>query len=164
MLVVSDTSPILNLAIIGRLDLLRTQFVEVLIPPTVLAELKPDTEFPGANIVRQALQDQWLRPVGIKDDRLIQALRLELDQGEAEAIALSLELKAEYVLMDEREGREIAKAMGLAPIGILGVLLRAKRESSLDSVEQAMVALRQEAGFFIAEDLFSAVLVEAGER
>jgi predicted nucleic acid-binding protein len=47
MPVVSNTSPILNLAIIGRLDLLRQQFSEVLIPPMVLQELKVDTELPG---------------------------------------------------------------------------------------------------------------------
>ncbi|MBI3242169.1 MAG: DUF3368 domain-containing protein [Chloroflexi bacterium] len=164
MLVVSDTSPILNLAIIGQLDLLRTQFSEVLIPPAVLAELKPETESPGADVIRRALQAQWIRTTSVRDDRLIQALRLELDEGEAEAIALALELKADYVLIDEHEGREIAKAMLLTPIGILGVLLRAKRDGALDAVEPVLRALRQEAGFYIAEDLFTVVLAEAGER
>ena len=164
MPVVSNTSPVLNLAIINQLDFLRQQFAEVLIPPTVLAELKTDTEFPGADIVRQALQANWLRVVEVRDARVSQALALELDGGEAAAIALALEMGVEAVLMDERDGRAKAKAFGLQPVGVLGVLLRAKRDGQLDSVERAMQALRRDAGFFIDDDLFTAVLTEAGER
>ena len=122
MPVVSNTSPILNFAIIGRLDLLRDQFGQVLIPSA------------------------------------------ELDQGEAAAIALALELGISKILMDERDGRARAKALGPQPVGILGVLLRAKRDGRLDSVKDAMQTLRREAGFFIADDLFAAILTEAGER
>lgn len=164
MRVVSNTSPILNLAIINQLDLLRQQFTEVLIPSTVLAELKPEAEFPGSELIRQALQTEWLRVVELKDTHLRQALILELDQGEAAAIALALELGVERILMDERDGRTKAKALGLRPVGVLGVLLRAKRDGYLDSVESTMQVLRRAAGFFIADDLFEAVLIEAGER
>jgi predicted nucleic acid-binding protein len=89
---------------------------------------------------------------------------LELDDGEAAAIALALELDIRQILMDERDGRTKAKALGLQPVGVLGILLRAKRDGDLSSIEPAAHALRQEAGFFIAEDLLDAILVEAGER
>ena len=65
--------------------------------------------------------------------------------------------------MDEREGRAAAKALGLQPVGVLGVLLRAKREGHLASVHAATQRLMHEAGFFIAADLLDAVLAEAGE-
>jgi predicted nucleic acid-binding protein len=164
MPIVSNTSPILNLSIIDELDLLRRQFTEVLIPPAVQMELKVETQLPGAVAIRQAMEAQWLRVVDLKNSHLAHALALELDQGEAAAITLALELGTEHILMDEDDGRARAKAMGVQPIGILGVLLRAKREGHLTSVESALGDLRREAGFFIADDLFEAVLVEAGER
>jgi uncharacterized protein len=164
MPIVSNTSPILNLAIINQLDLLHQQFAEVIIPPTVLLELKPETNYPGANFIQSALAAQWLKVVELTNPHLAQALMLELDQGEATAIALALELEHKQVLMDEREGRAKAKVLGLQPVGILGVLLRAKFASQITSVETVMQSLQREAGFFIADELFEAVLVEAGER
>jgi predicted nucleic acid-binding protein len=164
MPVVSNTSPLLNLAIIGQLDLLPQQFAEVLIPPAVLTELKLQVDFPGSASVHRALETQWLRVVELTDVHLSQALMLELDEGEAAAIALALELDIRQILMDERDGRTKAKALGLQPVGVLGILLRAKRDGALNSVERVAHALRQEAGFFIAEELLEAILVEAGER
>ncbi len=164
MPIVSNTSPILNLAIIGHLELLRQQFTEVLIPSAVRAELKPETTFPGATAVQQALQAQWLRVTELRDVHLTRALALDLDEGEAAAIALALELGTRRILIDEHEGRIKAKALGLQPIGLLGVLLRAKRDGTLNSVKSAMQMLRQQAGFFVADDLFHQVLREAGEQ
>jgi predicted nucleic acid-binding protein len=160
---VSNTSPILNLAIIDHLDLLRAQFAQVIIPPHVLDELKLETDFPGTESIRQALQSGWLRVVELKDVYVSRALALELDRGEAAAIALALELGGSPILMDEHEGRTKAKALGLQPVGVLGVLLRAKRDGSLDSVYSAAQALRHRAGFFIADTLLAQVLVDAGE-
>ena len=163
MPVVSNTSPILNLAIVKQLDLLRQQFAEVLIPPAVSEELQPDSEAPGVEAVRQALADQWLQVHELKDARLAQALMLELDRGEAAAIALALELSADPILLDERDGRAKAKALGLQPVGVLGVLLRAKREGKVESVKNIMQAMQRDAGFFISDDLFAAILAEANE-
>jgi predicted nucleic acid-binding protein len=164
MAVVSNTSPILNLAIIGRLNFLRHQFQEVLIPPAVLSELKPNSAFPGAPDVRQALEAGWINVSKLQDDRLSRVLALELDLGEAEAIAFALELGVAQILLDERDGRARAKALKLQPIGVIGVLLRAKRDGNLDSVESAMQALRRDAGFFISDDLLAIALRDAGER
>lgn len=164
MPVVSNTSPILNLAIIGQLDLLRQQFGEVVIPPMVLQELRIDTELPGVEPIRLALQNRWLRVVELSNTDITRALRRDLDNGEAEAIALALQLKLTAVLIDEHDGRAAAKAMGLIPVGVLGVLLRAKRAGALNSVVTAMRALQDQAGFFINPDLFTTLAREAGER
>jgi uncharacterized protein len=163
MPVVSNTSPILNLAIIGQLELLHQQFDEVLIPPAVLSELKLDSELPGVELIRLALQHNWLRSIELSSVVVARALKRDLDDGEAEAIALALQLGLTTVLIDEHDGRAVAKAMGLTPIGVLGVLLRAKRTSNLDSVAAAMRAMQDQAGFFIADDLFASILREAGE-
>ena len=161
---VGNTSPILNLAIIGQLDLLRQQFGEVVIPPMVLQELRIDTELPGVESIRLALQNRWLRVVELSNTDITRALRRDLDNGEAEAIALALQLKLTTILIDEHDGRAAAKAMGLIPVGVLGVLLRAKRAGTLNSVVTAMHALQDQAGFFINPDLFATLAREAGER
>ncbi len=164
MPVVSNTSPILNLAIVGRLSLLHEQFGEVWIPPSVLDELRVEEELPGSQAVREALEAGWLRVEEVEDQVLVQVLERELDRGEAESIALAVQVKAEWTLLDEREGRRVAKSLGLKVVGVLGILLRARREGRLPSLRRAMEELQQEAGFRIAADLFVDVLQESGEE
>lgn len=161
---VSDTSPLIGLASIGHLELLRQQFRAVFIPQAVLAELKTESLFRGIKAIRQALSEGWLDVRPVQNIALVRALSLELHLGEAEALALASDLEVEMLVMDERDGRARARAMGLNTVGILGVLLRAKRQGSIDSLKTTMQALRHEAGFFIAEELYQTILNEAGEK
>ena len=94
----------------------------------------------------------------------MQVLERDLDRGEAEAIALALKVKAEWVLLDEREARKIAKDLGLKLTGILGILLRAWREGDLPSLQGEMEALRERAGFRIGPELFAELVKQSGER
>src|SRR5688572_17539859 len=102
---VSNTSPLLNLAIIKVQDLLHHQFGAIVIPPAVLQEPRADTTYPGAEAIRGMLAAGWLSVAKLEDDRLAQALMLQLDEGEASAIALAIELNMKQILLDEREGR-----------------------------------------------------------
>lgn len=163
MLVVSNTSPVMNLAVLGLLDLLRQQFGEVIVPEAVIEELRLDTDFPGTENIRRAISEGWLRKGKVENQQVVLALRRELDNGEAEAIALALQLKANLILMDERDGRSLAKSMGLTPIGVLGVLIRAKQDGSVSSVREILSRLRNEAGFYITDDLMQNILLEIGE-
>jgi predicted nucleic acid-binding protein len=163
MLVVSNTSPVLNLAIIGQLALLRAQFGQIWIPPPVLKELRSEEDLPGSSAVREAREAGWLRVEEVKDRLLVQVLRRDLDEGEAETIALALQVKAEWTLLDQREGRRIAKSLGLKVTGVLGILLRARREGKLPSLQMAMEQLREKAGFRIGAELFADLLRESGE-
>ena len=160
---VSDTSPILGLSAIGLLSLLKSQFETIFIPHAVLEELKVETNFRGTTSIQQALKDGWLKPCEIQNKPLAQALSLELDKGESEAIALAVDLKIQMLVMDESMGRERARAMGLQTIGVLGVLLNAKKHKQIKSIKKAMESLRQEVGFFISDDLFEQVVKAAGE-
>jgi predicted nucleic acid-binding protein len=163
MPVVSDTSPLLGLSAIGYLELLKDQFGEVFIPPSVLAELKVETDFRGTNAIQQALSQGWLIPKEIQNEPLVKSLLLDLHKGEAEALTLAMDLGLDMIVMDERIGRERAKALGLKTVGILGVLLSAKKHGKIDSVGDAMKALRKEIGFFISENLYQEILRQADE-
>jgi len=160
---VSDTSPILGLAAIGKLELLQQQFGAVLIPPAVLAELKVETNFRGTTAIRAALEAGWLELCEVQNRRLVQTLAIELDPGEAEAIALAIELEYPVLVMDEHDGRAKARALGLKPVGILGILLLAKKNGQIKSIKTTMQALRREIGFFISDDLYRQILKQAGE-
>jgi len=118
MPVVSNTSPILNLAIIGEISLLRDQFGEVLIPGAVLEELRVEENLPGSQGVRDAIKAGWLRIEKVTQDPLVRAMQRDLDRGEAEAIALAMQVNAGLVLMDERDGRKAAKSMKLKVVGV----------------------------------------------
>ncbi len=163
MPIVSNTSPVLNLAIVGQLPLLRQQFGEIWIPPTVLDELRVEEDMPGSQSAREAMEEGWLRVEEVRSRPLVQALHRDLDKGEAEAIALALQVGAEWTLLDEREGRRTAKSLGLKVTGILGILLRAWREGELPSLRRAMEDLREKAGFHIGAELFAELLRESGE-
>jgi len=153
---VSNTSPIFNLARIQRLDLLREQFGTVWIPEAVNAELRSVPDRDTGRAIEDAREAGWLENRPASNATLITLLTAELHRGEAEAIALALELNVERVLIDERDGRILARDLGLPVTGVLGILLRAKNKPEID-------ALRAKAGFFITASLEAGILAEAGE-
>jgi len=114
---VSNTSPILNPAVIRQLDLLPQEFGEVFIPGEVLGELKLDKQLPGTPAIQSVLEAGWLQVRTIHNPVLKRALESELDRGgEAATITLALKLGIETILLDERDGRAKAKHLGLRPV------------------------------------------------
>ena len=161
MIVVSDTSPVLNLARIGRLELLPLLYHQVLIPSTVYEELTTSTKDLPPAIDLASLP--WLIVATAKDQKRVQELREDLDPGEAEAIVLAIERHADLLLVDERRGRRTATAAGLRVTGLLGVVARAKRAGLIDLVKPVLDELIQVARFWIGPDLYAEVLAELGE-
>jgi len=165
MKVVSDASPIANLAAIGRLDLLRQQFASLLIPEAVAAELRAFSNAVASDAIRTGIADGWItvQAVAATARPLVDLLSRELDPGEAEAIALATDSHADLVLIDEADGRDVATRLGLAVRGVLGVLLTAKRDGSLPSLAREISRLRSDAHFFIAAPLEARLLAAARE-
>lgn len=117
MVVVADTSPINYLILIGQIDLLKQLYARILIPPSVLAELKhPVAPKPVREWADNA--PNWVEVLSPKTSLIL----AQLDLGESEAIALATELRAEVVLIDEQAGRQEALRRGLKVAGTLSVL------------------------------------------
>ena len=160
--VVSNSSPLMNLAIIGRLDLLRELFTHVTVPQEVFRELTVEgAGKPGANTIARA---EWIHVASLVNRDLCHALNRELDLGESAAIALAVEQRADLVLPDENDARNVAEFHGLRRTGVLGILMRAKSRRLLSEVRPLMERLRDEAHFWIKPELYDRVLAEVSER
>ncbi len=160
MIVVSDTSPLRALSAIGRLDLIPALFGEAFLPPAVMQELLvpvPDLPlFVAEDIPFLVMR----RPL---DVQRVSELHLRLNSGEAEAISLALELRADAILIDERLGRREAEKLGLRAIGVLGILADAKQRGLIESLSPQIEQLRSRIGFRISEELLNRVLRDVGE-
>jgi predicted nucleic acid-binding protein len=158
--VVSDTSPIRALHHLERLDLLKSLFQKVYIPPGVAAEL----ESPKAAL--PPLKGAYLKFVEVRaplDQEQVDEFLRTLDQGESEALALAMEIGAAAILVDERAARQEAKRVGLIPVGLLGILIRAKEKGLVERIEPYMNRLQNEINFFISDDVRREALSQAGE-
>ena len=161
MIVVSNTSPLTNLAAIGRFDLLRRLYSTLHIAEGVWAELNANGRaWPGSREVQAA---DWILHHTVEPQTQLTELRTQLDRGEAESIMLALKLQADLILLDENEGRQAARKLGLRPIGVLGLLLLAKSRGLIGTISLELDALRQRANFYLSDALYRQVLLRAGE-
>lgn len=161
MIVVSNTSPLTNLAAIGQFDLLEALFGEVYIPAAVMSELSfGGGKWPGLAEVENAI---WVHVEQVGNRVVTDALRLDLDFGEAETIALALEKQADLVLLDEEAARYAARYLNLKVMGAVGVLVQAKKLNLIAELRCYLNALRQQAGFYLSEPVYHHALDLAGE-
>ncbi len=87
-----------------------------------------------------------------------------LDRGEAEAIVLACEIAADAILIDEADGRKIARQQfGLQVTGTLGILLAAKERGLISAIRPLVDQLRDSLGFFVSESLYQEILRLASE-
>lgn len=161
MIVISDTSSISNLAAIGQLLLLKCLYSVVIIPDAVYKELAL-SPFLSSNKTLDSYN--WVQVRSVGDRTLVDDLLTELDTGEAEAIALATEMKAELLLLDEADARRVAKREGLKRTGVLGVLTEAKAQGLITEIRPLILALRDQADFWLSKSLCNEVLRSVGEN
>lgn len=150
---VSNASPLIVFHQIGRLDLVRAVLGEVLIPPTVASEIAPSLGDPPP----------WMRVKVLPSVRDPFPWESTLDPGEAEAIALALEVTAGQILLDDRPARRTAEQLGLVVVGSLGLLLEAHRQELVSDVRAELDAMIG-AGFYVGQALYADVLALAREH
>ena len=156
--VVSDTSPLQYLHQVGCLSLLPSLFGRVLIPPAVDHEIQVGIE--RGNDLPVLGLSPW---VVVEPPREIPAFSVELqsDPGEREALALALEHGCR-VLMDDRDGRRAADALGIAYTGTLGVLISAKRSGLVEAIAPILDRLLAR-GYRLSDQVRRGALELAGE-
>ena len=119
MIVVADTSPLRYLILIEHVHVLPALFGGVLVPPAVLTELTNERT-PQEVRAWLANRPEWLRVQAPRET--LPQLRGQIDDGEREAIALAVEVGADALLIDDRDGRRHAQALNCPVTGTLGVL------------------------------------------
>jgi predicted nucleic acid-binding protein len=155
LIVVADTSPVLHLGRIGRLDLIPAVVGRVVVPRTVWGELV----HPGTNddVLRAIQSAPWIE---LAEDPQLEDLKL--DPGETAAILLAEALPADALLIDERRGRAVARSRGIAVIGTLGIVAGARRSGVIESAAPIIAELRAD-GSWLADSLVEALLRELDE-
>ncbi len=144
MTVISDTTPIISLIKINKLDLLEKLFGEILIPEAVYRELTTNIFFENeAEIVKKA---DFLKVTAVKNQQSLAILQTVsgLDDSESEAIVIAGELNSDVLIIDERKGRKIAQKLGIPITGTVGILIQAFNEKMLskDDVKASFELLK----------------------
>ena len=155
MIVVADSSPLIALSRVGRLDLLHTLFGHLVLPDAVWAEVAESG--PPLAGAAELLAATWIEHRAVKDTALVNLLRQDLGAGESEAIVLARELQADVLLMDERLGRTAAKRLGLTVTGLVGILIEARQRGILADATALAEELKSSAGFWISDDLMKLI-------
>jgi predicted nucleic acid-binding protein len=164
-MVICDSSSLIHLSAIGRLGLLKDFYGTLAIPHAVWQEVvQQGLGRPGVQEVEMALREGWIEVRAVSNEPLLRSLKQDLDDGEAEVIALAVEHKAELVLLDETEARRIAAVFDLKKTGAVGILIRARLEGKIESLQTELDRLRTEGGFWIEERLYRAALRNVGEE
>lgn len=156
--IVVDAGPLISLARIGRLGLLPALFDEIIVPAAVHREVTSDESLPGATALAEA---DWLRLVEVANRKTVESLFSWLDPGEAEVLALALELGATAAI-DERRGRRLACELGISQTGTVGILLTAKRRGLISAVRPLLDQLTA-SGIRLSSRLYEEACRLAGE-
>jgi uncharacterized protein len=152
VVVISNSSPLIALTQIGRLNVLGQLYAEIIVPPAVAREVEPTVrKLPNWISVKQLL----LPP----NPDLASG---SIGPGEHEVISLGLELEAGRLILDERPARRLAASLGLPVIGTIGLLLAAKGLGFLPKIKPELDRLVT-ARFFMDEELYKRVLLQAEE-
>lgn len=164
MIVVSDTTPIISLLKIEKLDLLKDLFNEVEIPSAVFSELTSNLNF--SDEIETVKKSSFIKISQVKDKNAVDIFQRTtgLDLGESEAIVLSKELNAELILMDEVRGRTVAKQMDLKLMGTVGIIFMAYKKKLISSNDVKNYAkILKESKRFISDNLLEFLINETAK-
>lgn len=145
---VVDSTCLIALERIDRLDVLPPLFPDIVVPPAVVEEF-------GSS-------PAWMTIRKVSNHLSLAALRTQLHRGEAEAIALAAEIEADRIVLDDKKARRVARELGLHPIGTVGVILRAKRKGVVPHCRPLLDDLMRE-GFYLSDPLYEEALRLAEE-
>jgi predicted nucleic acid-binding protein len=161
--VICNSSPIINLSKIKRLNLLEKLYQRVTIPNAVFEELViKGRDKENLDDIKLLIENNVIMVEKASNTGLIKALKKDLDDGEAEVIALAVETQAHLVVLDEKDARDAAEIYDLNKIGFLGILIKAREKGLIESVRYFLdMAIEQ--GFWIDHDLYRQIIEDLNE-
>lgn len=161
---VCDSSPIIGLSKIGKLDLLWTLFDEVMISEAVFEEIVHGNvvQFTSAIELEKAVLEQKISVFTVENQSMVEQLQGRLHRGEVEVIIGAKELGIRTVVIDDRSARNFAEALLFTTIGVIGILLLARRTKKITEIRPYLDDLMQ-GGYRISKKLYDGTLERAGE-
>ena len=157
--VIVNSTPLIVLCGIGRLDILRQMYGQISIPSAVYREV---TAKDDSACVQIRSAGEWLHVEQIKDHSEKKMYKAKLHDGEVEVMILAQEQKADLVILDDNAAKKTAKYLGLTVTGTLGVLVKAKHQGLIEEV-RPLLSEMQKNGFYVSSTVESLVLEQAGE-
>ena len=157
--VVSNTTPIISLLKIDKLQILKDLYDEIFISQEVFNEIEAGK---NKEYYTDLSKIEWIRVKNIKDKKSLLYF-LDLDKGEAETIILANELEADLTILDEALGRYHAKHAKLKVTGTLGILLKAKKSGLLTELKPLLYQLKEK-GIWLNNNLIEKIMVLANEK
>ncbi len=158
MIIVADTSPIISLSVIGKLDLLKDIFEEFIIPEEVYRELTKNDK-PYSEMLKSFLKTNVR---SINNHIAVEMLNFEIDKGESEAIILAIENNIKTILIDDYKARQVAMYKNLNVIGTIGLLLKAKMSGLIKEIKPLLDNLIAH-NIRISNELYLTALSKADE-
>ena len=142
--IISDTSCLILLSKIGELNILHTMFGNVAITKTIADEFGDDLP-------------EFFNVIDNSNDKLLKVLELDLDKGEASAIALALDSDTPLLIIDDMKGRKMCAKLHLKLTGTMGILLKAVQLGIIQNPDE-LVAKIQSSNFRISDDILNLFL------
>lgn len=152
MKVISNSSPLIALSEIEKLNLLNELFEEVIVPDAVEKEVYGEKPSP-----------KWIKVSSVTQRLASHILESGLGPGESEAICLSMEIDADILILDDLNARRVAEKLEINITGTLGILLLAKEKNLIKSIKPLMEELVK-GDFRISDELYEDMLDLAGEK
>jgi len=157
--VVSNTTPIISLLKLNRIEILQNLYTQIYIPFAVYKEIENGK---SKGFYKDLSEIEWINIVEIKDKQAVKYF-LDIDAGEAEAIVLATELNANLILLDEKLGRFHAKHAELKVTGTIGVLIKAKKTGLIKELKPLLDELIEK-DVWISDSLKDEVIRRVGEK
>jgi len=150
MKIVSNSTPLIALSRINELDLLRAIFGTIIVPSAVYNEVV--LEGAGRPGVKEVANAPWIIKRDVQNLLAVSLLQMDLDRGEAEAVVLAKEIEADYLLLDEKKARRVARNSKIRIIGTVGVLGLAAKKGIISNLDDTFNKL-EENGFRFTEEV-----------
>ncbi len=157
--IVSNTTPLISLLKLARLDILKDLYGEISIPTAVYNEIEAGKH---KSYYKDLSKVSWIKIIQIKDEQAVKYF-LDLDSGEAEAIVLATEINADLIILDEKLGRFHAKHADLTITGTIGVLIKAKKQGLIKELKPLLNELTNK-DVWLSEKLINEILTQIGEK